>query len=408
MSETKAYEAMNAETTAPVGCPVCGGIDHSVFWETCGLPLRCNVLCATREEALHVPRGDLRLAVCGQCAHIWNVAFDPKRMTYDASYENSLHFSPRFQSYAQELADRLIREYDLRGKRIIEIACGSGDFLRLLCADGKNEGLGFDPSYQSSGDEHRLPRNVSIVADYYDERYSDRQADLICCRHALEHISTPVGFLEQVRRAIGDRQTRVFFEVPNVLYTLRDLGIWDLIYEHCGYFSSGSLGECFRRAGFSVDAVKEAFQGQFLTVDARPGASDEHARFASEIDSSGVKELAGRFRQRFEHKLDDWKQQFSALRAAGRRIVIWGAGSKGVTVLNMLGGVSNIDAADYVVDINPRKQGRFIAGTGVPIVAPECLADIRPDVVVVMNAVYQEEIRDELSRLGVEAEVMLA
>ena len=68
-------------------------------------------------------------------------------MEYTQSYENSLHFSPGFQKFAADLADRLITRYNLRGKDVIDIGCGKGDFLKLICARGGNRGVGFDPSY---------------------------------------------------------------------------------------------------------------------------------------------------------------------------------------------------------------------------------------------------------------------
>ena len=80
--------------------------------------------------------------------------------------------------------------------------------------------------------------------------------------------------------------------------------------------------------------------------------------------------------------------------------VIWGAGSKGVAFLTSDGREAGVELA---VDINPHKQDKFLAGSGVEVVAPERLRDERPDLVVAMNPVYLEEIGGALSELGVEA-----
>jgi hypothetical protein len=93
------------------------------------------------------------------------------------------------------------------------------------------------------------------------------------------------------------------------------------------------------------------------------------------------------------------------LAAAGQRGVVWGAGSKGVTFLNATGAGEEIVA---VVDINPRKQGKYVAGTGQRIVAPTELAEIRPDFVIIMNANYREEIGGMLAEVGVAAEILVA
>ena len=78
----------------------------------------------------------------------------------------------------------------------------------------------------------------------------------------LEHIDEPREFLKALAAKL-EPGTAVFFEVPNVLFTIRDGGIWDIIYEHCGYFSPSSLTRVFQLAGFNVEEVEEAFSGQF-------------------------------------------------------------------------------------------------------------------------------------------------
>jgi hypothetical protein len=83
-------------------------------------------------------------------------------------------------------------------------------------------------------------------------------------------------------------------------------------------------------------------------------------------------------------------------------VVLWGSGSKAVGYLTTLGLKDEIAA---VVDINPHKHGRYLAGTGHEIVAPEALGHLRPDVVVVMNPIYVEEIRDDLQRRGLSPEL---
>ncbi|UCC30670.1 MAG: methyltransferase domain-containing protein [Phycisphaerales bacterium] len=396
----KSYE----KTAGGLCCPVCATDEVSVFWEMRDLPLKCNVLCSTREEALAVPRGDIRLAVCHSCGFIYNTLFNASTMQYDAGYENALHFSARFREYAESLARRLIDKYNLRQKDILEIACGDGYFLRLLCELGNNRGIGFDPSYVEDTSKGNTYSNVAIIPDYYGEQYADRKADLICCRHALEHVPDPVGFLRMVRRAMGEcRDTAVFFEVPNALFILRDLSVWDIIYEHCSYFSAAALAKCFSRSGFAVEAVTEEYDGQFLSLEAQP-VTDRPGGLSAELGNPAeVVREAALFAGRFGEKSQKWADRMEALRRAAERVVVWGAGSKGVTFLNMMKGA---DLVEYVVDINPRKQGMFAAGTGQRIVSPEFLRDHRPGTVVVTNAIYTDEIRNAFGRIQLSPELV--
>jgi SAM-dependent methyltransferase len=387
-------------------CPVCNSTGIAVFFQVFQVPVHCNVLWSVQDAALRAPKGDVRLGFCGDCGHVFNLVFDPALIEYTQDYENSLHFSPRFQSYAEWLAARLVDRHDLHNRDIIEIGCGKGDFLKLLCELGGNRGVGFDPSYVPEQGVGEAAERITVIQDLYSERYASYKADFICCRHVLEHVQSPGDFLTTVRRAIGDRSgTPVFFEVPNGLFTLRDLGIWDLIYEHCSYFSPSSLSRLFAACGFDVCDVAETYEGQFLCIEAVPGEGLVNSRPNPRDDPAGVARDVASFADRYRGKIRNWHRHLGRMARGGQRAVVWGAGSKGVTFLNLLETQGQIA---YAVDINPRKQGMYVAGTGQQIVPPEFLREYQPDVVIVMNPVYEDEIRRFTGGLGLTPEFMCA
>ena len=380
-------------------CPISESTRGTVFLEIPQVPVLCNVLYDDQAAARAAPRGDLKLAYFPESGHVYNVAFDPEAITYSQTYENSLHFSPRFQRFAEDLADRLIDTYDVRGKTVVDIGCGKGDFLALLCERGGNTGIGYDPSYEQGPEDEDRP--FTVVQDLYSEKYAHHPADLVCCRHVLEHVSDPLGFARMMRQAVGDRRdTVVYVEVPNALFTLRDLAIWDLIYEHVSYFTPSSLTYLFRRAGFEVLRVGEAFGGQYLQIEMRPGESEKAPNLVGELDPSGVTERVERFITVYEEKRQRWAETFDRAEKEGAKVVLWGAGSKGVTILNVIPEASR--SVDFFVDINPRKQGKFIPGRGQQIIPPSDLAAYDPDLIVMMNGIYEEEIRTTVRALGFE------
>ena len=132
---------------AEAECPACGGSGLEVFFEIPELPVNCIALYATREAALNCPKAGIDLGFCRRCGAVSNLLFDSARLTYDFGYDNSLHFSPVFQNYSDELARDLVARYNLRNKNIIDVGCGSGEFLSLLCALGNNHGVGFDSAF---------------------------------------------------------------------------------------------------------------------------------------------------------------------------------------------------------------------------------------------------------------------
>jgi hypothetical protein len=212
----------------------------------------------------------------------------------------------------------------------------------------------------------------------------------------LEHVIDTGRFIGDVRRAIGDRlDSLVCFQVPNGRYVFGDLAFWDVYYEHCSYFTHGSLARLFRQERFEVFDLWTDYDDQYLMVAARPTEQATPARLADEDDLHLVVAEIERFADEVPQRVKQWKQELTDLAASGRRTVLWGGGSKGVSFLTTLGLGDEISA---VVDINPHKAGSFMAGAGHEIVTPDALVDAPPDVVVVMNPVYVDEITLELQR----------
>lgn len=389
-------------------CVVCGSDQVRDFAEVLQVPVHSSLLWKTREAAVGAPRGDIALVCCSECGHIFNRTFDVRLTAYTQAYENSLHFSPLFQEYAEGLADRLIARHHLSGKKVIEIGCGQGDFLALLCNRGGCDGMGFDPSFAPGNDLFGLfsAGRLKVVPDFYTDRYRDQGADLVVCRQVLEHIPEPRQFLKGIRETVGDRRdTGLFFEVPNVLCPLRDGDIWTLIYEHCSFYSGQSLGRLFQLSGFDVLEVAPLYQDLFLGIDARPGRTTPGDMNDGARPVREVLEYVEKFAQTFQNKMTTWQERFAEMTRAGKKIVVWGGGARGVTFLNML---RESCPVRYVVDINPRKTGTYAPGTGQEFVLPEFLRTYRPDAIVVMNAVYEGEIRGTLNQLGLSASLLFA
>lgn len=382
-------------------CPACGSDSLAHFLALRQMPVFCNVLWDDREGAVSCDRGDIELAYCEACSLMFNAVFDSELVRYSQRYDNCLHFSERFQRYADTLSDRLIERHDLHDKLVVDVGCGKGDFLKLLCQKGPNRGIGFDPSFETRDDIRALGPDVNIIDDYYTQKYAGHGGDFLCCRHVLEHVEQPGDLLTQVLGGLGQRHgVPVYFEVPNGAYTIDNVFVWDVIYEHPCLFTDKSLVRLFGKFGFDVTAVGAEFEGQYLGMHATTGGRSGRA----ELTGSGG-DMAGRverFRRSFETLVSRWRDELDSIEKQGRRAVVWGAGSKGVTFLNLLDRGGQIP---YAVDISPNKRGKFVAGTGQEIVTPGFLKSYDPDDILVMNPVYEEEIASQLRQLGVGARV---
>jgi len=345
------------------------------------------------------------LSVCRSCALIFNSVFKPDLVEYAQAYENSLHYSPTFQRYATELADDLASRYDLRGKLVVEVGCGKGEFLNLLCERSGAHGIGIDASYQPDLTADTGPATVRFLSEPFERLDPGIRPDLVYCRHVLEHIPQPLPFIEAMAQAARRRSgSAVFIEVPDVLFSLRDRGVWDVIYEHCLYFSEPSLRNLLIRAGLSVDQAYSTYGGQFLCAHARTQRADDgsHTRMRdASADVAAVVDLAVEFGRQHAIEVSTWRRRLAGYASEGKRVAVWGAGSKGVTFVNSVdtGGVA------FLIDLNPRKRNRFVPSTGHKVVAPEDLASAPADVVVVMNPLYRSEVGERLHALGVSARI---
>ncbi len=385
----------------PEQCPVCESASTAAFFELKNMPVLIGTLWETAEEAKNTQTGDLRLLFCADCGFIWNEVFDASRMAYSATYENSLHFSSVFQDYTADIVSRLVDSYDIRGKDIIDIGCGKGDFIAMLAEYGDNRGVGFDPTYVGDRIDGPVAERLRFVRDLFSEKYADLRADLLTSRFVFEHVEQPVEFLHLILRGLGDdADALIYFEVPNVRLILEDLSVWDIIYEHCSYFGPESLSAAFARAGLGIYDIRETYGRQFVSIEARRGAAD--SRPGPWGDLAQLTGLVARFEAEFGRRIETWHDRFETLRRDGRRVVAWGAGAKAVGFLNML----ELGDAELpvVVDINPHKQGTFLGGTGQRVIAPEALVEYRPDAIILMNPVYKAEIARQVADLGLAVE----
>lgn len=384
-------------------CPNCGSKGLSLFYEVDDVPVHSCLMLSSKEEALDFPSGDVRLGFCGNCGFITNTEFDSKWSAYAPNYEDQQSFSPTFNRFAKELAQQLIDKYDLHNKSIVEIGCSKGDFLHLLCEMGDNTGVGIDPSAVPGRVSSSAADRITLIQDYYSEKYAEHVGDFICCRHTLEHIQPTEEFIKTVRKSIGDRDVAVVFEIPDTVRVLKEEAFEDIYYEHCSYFTPGSLARLFRKCGFEITDLYRAYGDQYLLVDARPVAAESDKVHALEDSVSEIEADVQSFIDKIEGTLGGWRSRLEAAQEAGKKVVVWGSGSKCVAFLTTL---DTIDKIQYVVDINPHRHGKFIPGVGKQIMSPEFLKEYQPDTVIVMNEIYMDEIGAMLNDMGIKPEMV--
>lgn len=381
-------------------CPVCESLRLTPFLQRSQVPVHQNLVVTSQEAARSVTRGELDLVVCEDCGFVFNRAFDLSRLAYGEDYDNTQSCSAYFDTYLDGLVKDLVERQGVRNSTIVEVGCGKGQFLRKLVSypGANNKGFGFDPSYV--GKDIDLDGRLAFRRCYYDDTCIDVAADVVVCRHVIEHVPEPMTLLRSVQAALGHSpKARVFFETPCVEWILRNRVVWDFFYEHCSLFTTASLSLAFQRAGFAVERVEHIFGGQYLWLEARVS----NASLPTIQSLPETAKLAQAYGAEEETLRQKWLARLIELKASGK-VALWGAGAKGATFANLVD--PDCTLIDCVVDLNPNKQGRYIPGTGHPIVAPADLPRRGVSSAVLMNPNYREENLRLLADASIELELI--
>ena len=151
-----------------------------------------------------------------------------------------------------------------------------------------------------------------------------------------------------------------------------------------------------------IQDLMNDYAGQYIMIDAIPGTTQNALELPEEEGLETLLQELSFFERQAAELIGLWRNEFERIRDEHRRVVLWGSGSKAVSFLSTIG---ILEAIQYVVDINPYRQGTYLAGNGQLVVPPEFLVEYRPCEVLVMNEVYVQEVRRDLMRFDLKPEL---
>lgn len=368
-------------------------IDKSVVYSRRKCPAINNVVYETKEDALNCIVGDIELVQCPKCNFIFNYSYDRELAVYDSAYRNLRSVSPVYSAYLDKLTD--ICSSGINEKfRILEIGCGEGEFLKRLCSKTGGHGFGYDNTYDG---KEKYGENISFIKDYFQPMDSGDSFDVVVIRHVLEHIPEPYYFLKNIfEKKTLSPSGRVWIEVPDFEWILRKKVFYDITYEHCNYFSKQTLTDLLSSVGFDVIGLKNVFGGQYILLEGIYTSSDTKKNKRSHQISPALNST---------NFFDKARYSYNELIENAENICVWGASGKGVIFLSEIADVI-LNKINYVVDIDPEKQGKFLPVSGKKVISPAMLRGVTGQLLVlIMNGVYEKEIRDLLNKMGVDAQL---
>lgn len=347
----------------------------------------------------------LKVMVCEQCWLVQTVDYRSAETLFDADYVYFSSYSSSWLAHARRYVERVIARFGLDERhRVVEIAANDGYLLQYFAAAGI-PCWGVEPTASTARAARAKGleiREVFFGAGSASELSAElSRADLIIANNVLAHVPDINDFLAGFSLLLAPTGV-ITFEFPHLLRLLQAHQFDTLYHEHYSYLSLSVVERLAWTQGLEVFDVEQlATHGGSLRLylqhrnDGRQQVTAAVSRLRQEEQLAGL-DSAARYAtlapaaERIKH---DFLRFLLEAKAAGKRVVGYGAAAKGNTLLNYAG--VRQDLLAWVADASPHKQGRYLPGSRIPVVSPARLLEERPDYVVVLPWNLVDEISAE-------------
>ncbi len=345
-------------------CNLCGGCDLLHLIDFGNHPVAKHYLAERSDDR---PTWPVRLFFCESCGLTQLVESCPPEILYDNYVTMSLW---KFQPHVQREID-IIQSLEGMGPdaKVIEIGSNDGMFLHQLSLSGYKNTLGVEPTKDAY--DLSVAKGLNTLQAFLSPELSRTitqqygEFDLFISRQNLEHISDLKGVAESIRILVKPNGF-VLIEVPNFACTLRfhDYALWE---EHVNYFTADTLRYFLAMAGVEL-VSEETVQfsgGSFFVIGRKVGNVSCSMDYVAELRRQNIEYAT--YWPVFRKEIGEF---LTSQKRAGKKIAVYGAGSRTFCLINFSDIVSGIDV---IVDDQLEKQNLFMPGGKLPIVSSDAL-----------------------------------
>ena len=311
---------------------------------------------------------DLNLFQCSSCGL---VQLSEKPVSYYKEVIRASSFSDEMKKFRGEQFLSWVDKYNLKGKSILEVGCGRGEYLSILKQTEVSLAHGIEYSKESVSS--CINSELSVTKGFFgDENFvlPKQKYDGFICLNFMEHWPDPNRVLEHLKHNLSEGAVGII-EVPNFDMILKQGLYSEFISDHLFYFTKDTLTFMLNYNGFEVIECSVIWHDYILSAVVRK---------RKRIDLSLLKSR----KLNVETELNSFIDKFEK-----KEVAIWGAGHQSLAVMSLAKLENKIR---YVVDSAPFKQGKYTPATHFPIVAPIELVNNPVKAVIIIAASYSNEV----------------
>ncbi|MET0271929.1 MAG: class I SAM-dependent methyltransferase [Phenylobacterium sp.] len=391
---------------SPPLCRFCRTPLEHTFVDLGRQPLANSNLTQAQLDAGDEPNYPLHARVCHNCFLVQVDDVVPADHIFDAGYAYFSSFSPSWVAHAKRYAEAMTQRFGLGPESlVVEVASNDGYLLQHFLAMDVPV-LGIEPTANTA--EAARERGVPTEVLFFDAQSGQAlaargvRADLMAANNVLAHVPDIGAFAAGFQHVLKP-QGVLTFEFPHLLNLIEKVQFDTIYHEHYSYLSLLAVEQVLRANGlrpFDVELLP-THGGSLRLFVCHMGAGHEETEglraLRTREAAAGLGDIKsyGGFTPRVEAVRDSFRAFLATAKAEGKRIAAYGAAAKGNTFLNYAGAT----AADIVAafDANPAKQDHFLPGTHAPILAPDKVAEVRPDYLLILPWNLKDEIMGQMA-----------
>lgn len=347
----------------------------------------------------------LHVMTCTECALVQIPEVNKREELFRSDYAYFSSYSTTWLEHSQSYAKQMLELLQLSSSDlVIEVASNDGYLLQYFNQVGVNV-MGIEPSAGVA--KVAIGKNISTVIDFFGTEMAKKLAPstkprLMIGNNVLAHVPNIHDFIQGFAILLAN-DGLITFEFPHLVNLIKSNQFDTIYHEHFSYLSVSALIPIFNTYGLRVVKVQRIathggsvriFVAKFDSFWKIDDSVEEVLLEEAEFDPRKQK-IVQMVQEKTIQVKTNLLMELKGCRESGIKVAAYGAAAKGNTLLNYSGVTS--DLIEYVVDLNPHKQGNFLPGSRIPIVGLDHLSMNPPDVLLVLPWNLASEIKTQLS-----------